>query len=91
MSSIKQERVSLVKNEKNIFQVGASGCHHMGGNQMYRLNTEGQLTSGEWCTNVQQGQSVNVQWCANGATDGPWSYKEETKQVIKTNKSFKLM
>ena len=72
-------------------QVGASGCHHMGGNQMYRLNTEGQLTSGEWCTNVQQGQSVNVQWCANGATDGPWSYKEETKQVIKTNKSFKLM
>ena len=52
---------------------------------MYRLNTEGQLTSGEWCTNVQQGQSVNVQWCANGATDGPWSYKEETKQVIKTS------
>lgn len=63
-------------------KVGASSCHHMGGNQMYRLNTKGQLTSGEWCTNTERGQGIHVQWCAHGATDGPWSYKEDTKQMV---------
>ena len=44
-----------------ILQFGVSGCHHGGGNQMYRLNTEGQLTSGEWCTNLERGQNLHVQ------------------------------
>ena len=61
-------------------QVGASGCHHMGGNQLYKLNTEGQLTSGEWCTDYT-GTALQVQWCKVGSTDGPWKYLDDTKQL----------
>lgn len=49
---------------------------------MFRLNTEGQLTSGEWCTNVDGSSVINVQWCAMGSVDGPWEYRPELKQVI---------
>ncbi len=39
---------------------GASGCHGFGGNQLIRLNTEGQLTSGEWCLHAQGNDQVQV-------------------------------
>jgi hypothetical protein len=48
---------------------------------MFRLNTEGQLTSGEWCTSVDASGSINVQWCNMGTVDGPWEYRPELKQV----------
>ena len=50
-------------------------------NQMFRLNVEGQLTSGEWCANVDASGAINVQWCTMGSTDGPWEYRPEKKQV----------
>ena len=50
-------------------------------NQMFRLNTEGQLTSGEWCANADASGAVTVQWCAMGTTDGPWEFKPDLKQV----------
>jgi hypothetical protein len=48
---------------------------------MFRLNTEGQLTSGEWCTNVDSSGGITVQWCTMGTTDGPWEYRPEQKQM----------
>ena len=62
--------------------VGASSCHHMGGNQLYRLNTEGQLASGEWCTDLNNDQVITVQWCDQGTVNGPWEYKRSTKQLF---------
>ena len=38
---------------------GASGCHGFGGNQLLRLNTKGQLTSGEWCINAESTEKVS--------------------------------
>ena len=61
--------------------VGASPCHHGGGNQLFRLNTEGQLSSGEWCTDISGSNAINVQWCAMGTVNGPWEYRESSKQV----------
>jgi hypothetical protein len=48
---------------------------------MFRLNTKGQLTSGEWCANADSAGDVTVQWCAMGTVDGPWEYKPDLKQV----------
>ena len=43
---------------------------------MFRLNTEGQLTSGEWCTNADSyGSAILVAWCTPGSTDGPWEFR----------------
>lgn len=49
---------------------------------MFRLNVEGQLTSGEWCGNVDNSAAINVQWCNMGSVDGPWEYRPELKQVV---------
>lgn len=66
-------------------KIGASQCHGYGGNQMFRLNTKGQLTSGEWCTDKDNsGNSISVQWCTMGSVDGPWEYKPEEKQMYHT-------
>ena len=37
---------------------GASGCHGYGGNQLLRLNTQGQMTSGEWCLKAESTDQV---------------------------------
>jgi polypeptide N-acetylgalactosaminyltransferase len=42
---------------------GASGCHGYGGNQLLRLNTQGQMTSGEWCIKAESSDQVLVAWC----------------------------
>jgi len=66
-------------------KVAASQCHGYGGNQMMRLNTEGQLTSGEWCKDKDpSGTTLTIQWCQGGSTDGPWQYIEEKKQMYHT-------
>ena len=42
---------------------------------MFRLNTKGQLTSGEWCTTADGGSSgLLVSWCTPGTVDGPWEF-----------------
>lgn len=60
---------------------GVSGCHGFGGNQMFRLNTEGQLTSGEWCLKAEKGDKVSVAWCVMSSVNGPWVFKDETHQM----------
>ncbi len=37
--------------------IGISGCHHQGGNQLFRINVEGEWSSGEHCF-VSEGDSV---------------------------------
>jgi polypeptide N-acetylgalactosaminyltransferase len=60
---------------------GASSCHGYGGNQLMRLNTEGQMTSGEWCLKAESSDQVVVAWCEMGTVDGPWQYLEEEHQL----------
>ena len=37
--------------------IGVSGCHHQGGNQLFRLNVEGEWSVGEHCF-VSEGTTV---------------------------------
>ena len=60
---------------------GVSGCHGFGGNQLFRLNTEGQLTSGEWCLKAEKGDRVTIAWCDMGQVNGPWEYLDDSKQL----------
>ena len=60
------------------------------GNQMFMLNTEGRLTSGEWCLKVERADSVTMAWCDMGKMDGPWSYAKDSQQ-IKDSKSGKCL
>ena len=74
-------------------QVGVSGCHGYGGAQLFRLNTEGQLASGEWCVSVER-DIVNIAWCPQGRNDGPWRYSEDrcsTDQVFSQRKCSTLI
>jgi len=66
-------------------KVSASGCHGLGGNQMMRLNTEGQLTSGEWCNEKDPtGSGLTIQWCKQGSVTGPWKFIDDKKQMYHT-------
>nr|CDJ83108.1 Glycosyl transferase and Ricin B lectin domain containing protein [Haemonchus contortus] len=63
--------------------LGANGCHGYGGNQILRLNTEGQLAQGEWCL-TPKGVRVEANHCVKGTVNGPWAYDEETGHIIYT-------
>jgi len=63
-------------------KAGASGCHGFGGNQLLRLNTQGQLTSGEWCIKADRGDQVTIAWCEQGSTSGPWEYRDDSQQLF---------
>ena len=65
-------------------KVGASGCRGYGGAQMFRLNTEGQLTSGEWCMKANKKDAISISHCDMGRTDGAWEYKEDRQQMFNT-------
>ena len=84
LASLRLSFPTLFKTPKtfNIFQTSASGCHGFGGNQLFRLNTEGQLTSGEWCTDLDHQGDIVVKWCNPGDNSGPWEYRKEEQQVI---------
>lgn len=83
--------------------IGISSCHGWGGNQMFRLNTQGQLSSGEWCVEYHQTKDHTesqfiMSWCKPGATDGTWSFDEANgflkngdKCVVVHPKSLKLV
>eukprot|EP00095_Tigriopus_kingsejongensis_P000191 maker-scaffold41_size498431-snap-gene-1.16 protein:Tk00191 transcript:maker-scaffold41_size498431-snap-gene-1.16-mRNA-1 annotation:"n-acetylgalactosaminyltransferase 7-like" len=71
-------------------KVATSGCHGFGGNQLFRLNTEGQITSGEWCADVDRSGSLTIQWCVAGDNSGPWEYREEEQQVYHKKKEMCL-
>ncbi|PIO65948.1 ricin-type beta-trefoil lectin domain protein [Teladorsagia circumcincta] len=60
--------------------LGVNGCHGYGGNQLIRLNTEGQLAQGEWCL-TPKGVRVEANHCVKGTVNGPWAYEEHTKEM----------
>ena len=67
-------------------RIGISGCHGWGGNQLLRLNTQGQLASGEWCIKYMASNNPNesqfgMAWCEGGSVDGPFSFDETTGQL----------
>ena len=65
--------------------IGASGCHGYGGAQLFRLNTEGQLASGEWCVKAEGGDRVTIAWCEMGVVKGPWSYDASSRQIVNSD------
>ena len=80
MADIPLERWLDMISSSNAFMTnhfqGVSGCHGYGGAQLFRLNTEGQLASGEWCVNADKADNVHISWCLAGRNDGPWQFKE---------------
>ena len=64
-------------------KMGVSGCHGYGGAQLFRLNTEGQLASGEWCAAADR-DTVTISWCPASRNDGPWQWREAERQLYHT-------
>jgi len=66
--------------------VGISGCHHQGGNQLFRINVEGEWSSGEHCF-VSEGDWVVSRQCVQMGRwipKGEWTYDNQTRQVRST-------
>lgn len=59
--------------------VGHSGCHHFGGNQLFRLNTQGQMAVGERCIELQ-GNQLKVTFC-DVMPSGNWDWDQDTKLI----------
>lgn len=55
-------------------------CHSSGGNQLFRLNAEGQLGTGERCIDADD-HKTSLIYCKLGTVNGPWSYDVETHQM----------
>lgn len=62
-----------------------SSCHGTGGNQIFRLNAEGQLGLGERCMDASS-RSMEVVYCGLGTVDGPWEYRVDTKSLYHKTK-----
>lgn len=66
--------------------IGASSCHHGGGNQLFRLNVDGQMASGERCLDAgrMDGDAQNIKvdliWCPS-SNGGPWKYDIHTHHI----------
>lgn len=61
-----------------------SSCHGTGGNQVFRLNAEGQLGLGERCMDATS-DSMEVVYCSLGTVDGPWEYSVDTRHLYHKN------
>ncbi|CAF1220624.1 unnamed protein product [Adineta ricciae] len=63
--------------------IGVSGCHSQGGNQLFRLNAEGEWSMDERCY-VSQGTSIVSRFCVNNGRwipKGEWNYDNNTRQI----------
>lgn len=65
--------------------IGVSSCHHYGGNQLFRLNTEGQIGVGERCIDAS-GEGLQMIFCPI-QPNGPWSWDEDTGLIRHRNKN----
>jgi len=59
---------------------GVASCHGYGGNQLFRINTAGQMSHGEWCVTVWSDR-LKSDRCEFGHVDGPWVYDKMTKAI----------
>lgn len=64
--------------------IGVSHCHHFGGNQMYRLNTKGQIGVGERCIEAPSGDTLHMSFCDTQPV-GPWQWDENTGLIQHRN------
>ncbi|UXI22034.1 plexin-B [Sarcoptes scabiei] len=62
-----------------------SSCTGTGGNQLFRLNAKGQFGLGERCVDGNN-VKIKLKFCDLGTVNGPWSYDEDTKQLINREK-----
>ncbi|XP_064622397.1 N-acetylgalactosaminyltransferase 7-like isoform X2 [Lineus longissimus] len=62
-------------------KLGLSPCHHFGGNQLFRLNTMGQLATGERCIKPRKGEQIAMMYFCPVSPNGPWDYNQNTKQI----------
>ena len=72
--------------------IGISGCHHQGGNQLFRLNVEGEWSSDEHCF-IAEGDTVVSRHCVQmdrWNPRGEWTYDNQTRQVRST-KAYKCV
>ncbi|XP_055328449.1 N-acetylgalactosaminyltransferase 7-like [Paramacrobiotus metropolitanus] len=53
-------------------------CTHAGGQQLIRLNTEGQIGIGERCVEASGTDQVELVYCEMGRVDGPWELIEKS-------------
>lgn len=60
--------------------LGTGLCHGMGSNQLYRLNSAGQLGVGERCIEADS-QGIKIAYCRLGTVDGPWIYSPDTRMI----------
>lgn len=63
--------------------IGVSPCHHLGGNQMFRLNAEGQIGVGERCIR-DAGNVLQLNYCSVHP-NGPWKWQKETGLITHTS------
>ncbi|UYV62339.1 GALNT7 [Cordylochernes scorpioides] len=59
-------------------------CHGSGGNQVFRLNAEGQLGVGERCVDGDS-QAIRLVFCRLGSVDGPWTYDAAARTLSHRN------
>lgn len=64
-------------------KVALNGCHSSGGNQLFRLNEQGQLGVGERCIDVKN-NAMQLIYCKLGTVDGPWQYDDNTSRIYHT-------
>ena len=58
-----------------------SRCHGAAGNQLLRLNAQGQLGVGERCVDESHGEPSLI-YCKLGTVNGSWEYEEDTKRML---------
>lgn len=61
-------------------RVALNGCHGSGGNQLFRLNEQGQLGVGERCIDVKN-DVMTLIYCKLGTVDGPWKYDVNSRRL----------
>ncbi|XP_077997359.1 N-acetylgalactosaminyltransferase 7-like isoform X2 [Glandiceps talaboti] len=68
---------------KNNARVGISGCHGMGGNQLFRFNEAGQFIIYDQCLFVSH-FTLKLDKCKKGIKYN-WEYNEHTKMIMETS------
>uniref|UniRef100_A0A915K183 Polypeptide N-acetylgalactosaminyltransferase n=1 Tax=Romanomermis culicivorax TaxID=13658 RepID=A0A915K183_ROMCU len=61
------------------------GLENLKTETLYRVNTEGQMSTGEWCITAV-GSRLQTGRCRMGSINGYWEYRKETQQLYHKKK-----